>query len=658
MAPPARPPRPPACLVVPVALGAVLRLAHLGLLAARDPLFAVPVVDSLFHAKEALRILERGWLLPDGAAFYKGPLYSYLLAVLMALAGPVGGVIAGRLLSVACGIAVVWLVARIALRLGGPAAAWAAGLTIAVNGTAIFYDAILLPVSLTSLLLLIAGGKLAEARLAADPARVKSLAVAGALLGLVALIRADGLLAAVFAAGWAAVAARRGAWGQLRPLRAGALVLVPALAVILPATARNVLVAKDPVLISWNGGINLFMGNDPGFDQASGNWNPDLAWMRLYDAPAELGLRRGADHQRFFVRQALSAAASDPVGAVRRLGEKALLWLSGHEIANNQRFEDATRHSPVLAALLLEGRHVALPFGLLAPLIGFGLVLLGRRGRADAAPWLVLAAAWAVTPVLFFNTARFRLPAVVLLLAPAAVGWVTLPSAWRRGERRRPAAAAALALLLAAVASVTIPRPTQLPPSEEMNLADHAADAGRAAEALAWRRRAVERDPDDVMARIRLADTLRVQGACPEALDHYARVRRREDVAVEWRIAATRSTGRCLAALGRYDEAAQAYQRAIDANPDLPRTGDRPDFHLRGVPPLAACRMRLERADALRRGGQRAAAAAEISAVVADCGEADRLARQAQAGLRALAEDVPASPGEEPPADDARERPR
>jgi hypothetical protein len=68
--------------------------------------------------------------------------------------------------------------------------------------------------------------------------------------------------------------------------------------------------------------------------------------------------------------------------------------------------------------------------------------------------------------------------------------------------------------------------------------------------------------------------------------------------------------------------------------------------------------MRLERADALRRGGQRAAAAAELSAVVADCGEADRLARQAQAGLRALAEDVPASPGEEPPADDARERPR
>jgi uncharacterized membrane protein len=296
MAAPARTSRLPACIAVPVALAAVLRLVHLGLLAARDPLFTVPVVDSLFHAKEALRILDTGWLLSGSAAFYKGPLYSYLLAVLMALFGPVGGVVAGRLLSVACGVLVVWLVVRTAERLGGTAAAWAAGLAIALNGTAIFYDAVLLPVSLTSLLLLLAGGRLADARTLPDRTRAKALALGGALLGLVALARADGLVAVLAAAGWAALAARGGAWGTLRSLRAAALVLVPALAVVLPVTARNVLVAHDPVLISWNGGINLFMGNDPGFDQASGNWNPDLSWMRLYDAPGELGLRRGADH--------------------------------------------------------------------------------------------------------------------------------------------------------------------------------------------------------------------------------------------------------------------------------------------------------------------------------------------------------------------------
>ena len=663
MAAPARQSRLPACIAVPVALAAVLRLAHLGLLAARDPLFKVPVVDSLFHAKEALRILDTGWLLPGSAAFYKGPLYSYLLAALMALFGPVGGVVAGRLLSVACGVLVVWLVASAAERLGGAAAAWAAGLAIALNGTAIFYDAVLLPVSLTTLLLLVAADRFADARTLPERARVRALAFGGALLGLVALTRADGLVAVLAATAWAALAARHGAWGALRPLRAAALVLVPALAVVLPATARNALVARDPVLISWNGGINLFMGNDPGFDQASGNWNPDLAWMRLYDTPGELGLRRGADHQRFFVRQALAAAADQPARTLGLLARKGALWLSGYEIANNQRFEDASRHSPLLAALLVQGRRVALPFGLLAPLVGAGLALLGRRRAAEAAPWLVLAAAWAVTPILFFNTARFRLPAVVLLLAPAAAGWTRLPVLWRTGGRRRAALAAALALLLAVVSSVTIPERTQLPPSEELNLADSAADAGRAGEALAWRRRAAERDPGDVMVRIRLADTLRVQGECAEALEHYALVSERADVAAEWRLAATRSTARCLAALGRFDEAAATYQRALDADPDHPRTAARPDFHLRGVPPLAACRIRIERADALCRGGQRAAAAAEFSAVIADCGGADRLAGRAQAGLRALAETPDGAPhaggsAEVAPADGAGERPR
>ncbi len=663
MTAPARQLRLPACIAVPVAVAAVLRLAHLGLLAARDPLFAVPVVDSLFHAKEALRILDTGWLLPGSAAFYKGPLYSYLLAALMALLGPVGGVVAGRLLSVGLGVVAVGLVARAAERLGGPAAAWAAGLALALNGIALFYDAVLLPVSLTAVLLLLAASRLADAQRLQDGARARTLAIGGALLGLVALTRADGLLAVLAAAGWAAAGARRGDWSGLRPVRAAALVLVPALAVVLPATARNVLVANDPVLISWNGGINLFMGNDPGFDQASGNWNPDLAWMRLYDAPAELGLTRGADHQRFFVRQALAAAAAHPATALGLVGRKAVLLLSGYEIANNQRFEDASRHSPLLAALLVQGRRLALPFGLLAPLIGAGLALLDRRRAAAAAPWLVLAAAWAVTPILFFNTARFRLPAVVLLLAPAAAGWVRTPALWREGGRRRVALAIGLALLLAVVASATIPAHTQLPPSEELNLADAAADAGRSAEALAWRRRAAERDPDDVMVRIRLADTLRVQGACAEALDHYARVTARADVSADWRLAATRSTARCLAALGRFDEAAATYRQALDADPDHPRTAGRPDFHLRGVPPLAACRIRLERADALRRGGRRADAAAELATVVSECGEADRLAGRAQAGLRALAETPDGAPdsgasSEAAPADEARERPR
>lgn len=648
------------CIAVPVALGAVLRLAHFGFLAARDPLFTIPVVDSLFHANEALRILDAGWLLPGSAAYYKGPLYSYLLAVLIALFGRTGGIVVGRLVSVGCGIVVVALVARAGERLGGRAGAWGAGLAAAFSGTAIFFDAVLLPVSLTSLLLLLAATRLDLARTLAPERRWRALAAAGVLLGLVSLVRADGLLAVMAASLWAGRAARQRAWDDPRPWRAAALVLVPALLVVLPATARNYLVARDPVLISWNGGINLYMGNDPGFDQASGNWNPDLAWMRLYDTPSELGATRGADHQRFFLRQALLAAVDHPSTTLRLLGNKLLLFVSAYEIANNQRFEDAARHSPVLAVLLRQGPRWALPFGLLAPLLAAGLALGDRRGWNAASPWLALAAAWVVTPILFFNTARFRLPAIALLLAPSAAGWARLPAALRGKERRRLVLAAGLGIAVVVLAAATIPGSTQLPPSEELHLADAAAAAGRPDEALAWRRRAVERDPHDVLARIRLADTLRVQKACEEAIPQYRQVIENETVADEWRLAAIRSTARCYAALGRFDEAAAWFRRYLEADPDHPRTGARPDFHLRGVPPLAACRIRLDLADTLRKADRRAEAAAEYAEVGRACGEADRLASRAQAGLRALASGSlePPAPMRDGADEDARERPR
>ena len=50
------------------------------------------------------------------------------------------------------------------------------------------------------------------------------------------------------------------------PWRAGWMVLLPATLVIAPVTARNAVLERDPVIVSWNGGINLFMGDDPGFE--------------------------------------------------------------------------------------------------------------------------------------------------------------------------------------------------------------------------------------------------------------------------------------------------------------------------------------------------------------------------------------------------------
>lgn len=624
--------RPPAALAVPTALAGALRLAHLVALAARDPLFGRPVIDAQFHAAEALKILRKGILLPGEGAYYKGPLLSYVYALLFAMFGESAGVVAMRVLNVALGTLAVFLVARIARRLGGDAAAWLAGGVAALYGTAIYYDATLLQPPLLAVLMLAAADRFVAARERENP--LVELLAGGAFLGLLTVTRGEGLLVAAGVGLWAALVARKGAWPGVAAWRAAALVVVPVVLLVAPVTLRNVFVAHDPVLVSWNGGINLFMGNDPGFDQTSGNWNPDLAWMRLYHAPAQLGLAGGAEHQAFFLRQTRAAALAHPGTTLRLLGEKAALFLSGYEISNNQRLYEARDRSPVLWPLLWTTPWFAFPFGLAAPWIAWSLVRAGAGLRRAAAPLLVIACTTASVPVLFFDTARYRLPAVVVLLPYAAAACVGLRSGV--ASRARAVAAPALAVLVFACAAATIPAHPTLPPSDTTNLADVAHLEKRTADELALRERAVREEPRNPYVRIRLGDRLLNGGRPAEALVQYRAVLDMPGLAADWTNAATRSTARCLVDLGRLDEAAQWYRRFLAADPDRPLTGTRPDFHLRGTPPLEACAIRIELARALARAGKTSEAAAECVRVGTDCAESEVLAHDAQDVLRGL----------------------
>ncbi len=636
-------------LAGPLALAAIVRLAHMGALAARDPLFRDPVVDAWFHAHQASLILAKGWLLPGIGAYYKGPLYSYVLAALFSIFGSEGGVIAARLLSVVCGCLSVLLVARIADTLSGPGAAWCAGIATALYGTAVYYDATLLLVPLVTVGLLAAAERMIAAAASEDRAAVAvRLAVAGAFLGLVTITRANGVLAIAAASAWAAYEARRGRWPLTPAWRAAALVAVPALVVVAPVTARNAVLERDPVLVSWNGGINLFMGNDPAFDQASGNWHPDHSWMRLYDAPKGIGLTRGAEHQRFFLRQSIGRALEAPARQAGILLHKARLYLCPYEVQNNRRIGEAKERSPVLALLMAGDGLVTLPLALYGPLIVAGLVIGARRSVTRALPLLVLASAWAITPILFFNTARFRLPSIVLLIPAAAIGWCAVHDIGLPALRMRLAVSMALIVAAGAAGWSAYPQAPALPPSDVEHLADVAQRKGDLAEEMRLRRRAIELEPLSPMPRIRLGDRMRTAGRFDEAIEQYDAVLSVAGRAADWYNAARRSTAISHFGAGRFDEAAGVFRRYIDSRPDAPMTGSRPDFHLRGMPPLMACTARLGLADVEIARGAKGLAVAELSRVMTDCEASPGRVDRAQAKLRDLARESAGSPGEEP----------
>lgn len=621
--------------ILPLAVAVALRGAQLVIDAVRDPLFLEPVIDAWFHTFQATQILERGWLIEGAGAYYKGPLYSYVLAVLFSVFGPTAGIVVARILAAAAGCASVVLVTLVAQRAAGRRAGTIAGLVAAVYGTAIYFDTSLLLVPYVTLAVLFAAERMA--RSLDEPRPERSLLEASVALGVGTLVRANVLLAVIAGAIWAVRRTRSGAWSGLGPARAVALLVVPALLVVSPATLRNAVVEGDPVLVSWNGGINLFIGNDPAFDQGSGNWHPDLSWTRLYEAPSDLGLTRGSEHQRFFVEQAVRAALDAPWRTAGIVLEKVGWLLSPYEISNNRRLGEARERSPILAVLLVDAPLMRLPFAVVLPALVLAAFAMPSKARAVLLPAALLALALAAAPLLTFNTARFRLPVVMLLLPVVGAGWAAI-AAWPKARRALAAAGvlvAAVALSLAAGIGLT--PPPALPPSDVGGLADVALRSGDREGAIELWRRAAEREPDDPTSRIRLADLLRSVGRCEEALEHYRHVEGTEGLAAEWKLAALRSRARCLVMLDRTAEALPLFQRFLDADPDAPTTDGRPDFHLRDVPPLRACRIRKDLALAYRRLGRDEAAAAELARIVRDCADAPRIAGEAQRALAQMA---------------------
>ncbi len=388
----------------------------------RTPLFLHPVVDAAWHGTWASRIAS-GDLLAF-APYFRAPLYPWLLGALYSITGP--SVTAGSVMSMAISLTGCALFHRLALRLLPPAHALAAALLWALWGPAVLYSGTMLiePLFITLLIssmLLLVRGRIASAAL---------------LLGLSAIARPVAVLLLPLVA-WRAGRRRLAA-------------LLPFLAPVIAVWAVNCIAGDPGVVISSQGGINLYLGNGPeadGFtsfapvrvpaDETRG----DNVWAASV-AAAPPGLSESAV-SAWWTRRTLSAVAADPVRWLGLMGAKILLVLSPAEIPSNYDAGYMTRYSTILGILIPRGR-LMLPFSLLLLLLPAAFA--GRPDRDDALVLLWTAALLGGT-ALFFVTGRFRLPAVPFMLLLAA-----------RGFARRPAAALRLlpAGMAAAVAGVLL----------------------------------------------------------------------------------------------------------------------------------------------------------------------------------------------------------
>ncbi|MBI5058177.1 tetratricopeptide repeat protein [candidate division KSB1 bacterium] len=407
--------------VLLVGLAVLLRVLHIWN-SHTNPTFWVPAVDPQWYDEAAQRITRGEW---GPFPLFRAPLYPTLLAGVYAVFGR--DLVAARMLNVLLQGAAVWAVFRAGKSYFGSIAAIVAAALLALNGTCIFYGGELLSVSAEILAATLVAW--ATLRLSRDSTPA-SLLLCGLVWGAAAILRPNFLMVAPLALLAAAYWMRR----SNAPLKLLGVWLVGLALPIVPVTAANYVRGHEFVLIATQGGVNLWIGNNP---ESTGilsvlpgygsTWTMQDAELQ---AERETGRQlRSGELSDFYADKAWRFLLSHPWDSFRFMIHKTALFCNRFEISNNKHILHFSALSPWLPWLIY------LNFGVLVPLSLLG----GWVTRREAGTRLLvgMVAAYAVSVILFFVTSRFRLPAVPWLCWLSGIGVAWSVSVIRGGRTRR-----------------------------------------------------------------------------------------------------------------------------------------------------------------------------------------------------------------------------
>jgi pentatricopeptide repeat protein len=560
-----------------VALG--LRLVYMGQLQ-DSPMFDTPIMDAKYHDEWA-RLIENDWSqallngvsLHPGSAYFRAPLYAYFLAFIYTLFDQ--DYLAVRVVQFIIGSLSVLLIYFLGRRIFNPLVGRIAGTMAAFYGTFIYFEGeLLIPVLILFLNLLLMLAVLATAE---RPKWWKWL-VCGALLGLSAIARPSVLIFLIALVPWMAVTLRRRGQGRSRSLLHITGLILGVVLLMLPIHLHNYRMAKDfsPAMVS-QGGVNFFIGNNPGSDGATAIVPGTRAtwWGGYYDTlqmaeEAEGRTLKASEVSAYWFRRGLQFIREEPAKALRLMARKLALFWEAQEVSNNKNIYFFSARRP-LTELFIRPGVIALPFGLVAPLALAGMVLAWRRKEGRGAG---LSALFVFTymfgVILFFVNARFRLPVVPFLLPFAAyVLWIL----FQRGRLIRAVLIIALVLLFGVLVNANL---SGVPPPSEAeaysSLGNVYLGKQMYTQAEESYRLALKADPGYVRPISGLARIYDRTDRPEKAIEQWERAISLSPEMMELHFMA----GFSYYAVGRLDDAIAAWEEAVRLQPDFPQ----PHFQL------------------------------------------------------------------------------
>ncbi len=579
------------------ALSLILRVMHV--LSMRHALFfSHPIQDEFTYDQFARAAAEQGDWAGKGA-FYQAPLYQYFLAVIYKLFGHSYLIprIIQTLIDSLSATGIFLIGARFfSLRVG-----WIAGVAAALYSQFIFNTGTLLPPVITLFLDVVLLGLLfylSESMQRRTRAGKNAISqcwpwmVPGMAFGLQALAATNILALAPIVCAWIFWGAgdpgkkqhlpsnpgkrnkkKRNA-ASARPVGIPAFARIVAIGFFLggagiaiaPATIHNYLVGKETILISYNAGINFYIGN-------SGNYEKKVLSRVGYEWDAIKAVGERATNYKEASRRFMEASeayiAEHPAEYLGLLLHKTYLLFHGNEIYRNQAIYPDRLLSPVLRVLLWKagvpgGPGIAFPWGVLLPLCIPGLFIAFKNRERKGIFLAVFWVAYGATIVAFFVTERYRIPLVPLMLLIAADGWVRVNEWWKSASVRY-----GLFAFMGAVFLIVNWNPGHMERDTNhdayLSVAEQFFSQGDTANAEICYRKGLALDPADANAWYLLAwHCFEVKGNLDSAAAYYRRANallpRSKDILM--------GLARVAARQERYDEAEQWMEQARAAAPN------------------------------------------------------------------------------------------
>ena len=536
-------------------LALLLRLAYILQIDA-SPLFAFPVVDARTYAEQAQRLAAGHWLGRGEGPYWQPPLYPYFLALIKLLAGQ-SFFYAARLLQILLGAGTCLMTYHLGRRLFTRPIGLAAGLSAALYGPLLFFDGELLPATLGTFLALTGLYLLQDAL---EKGAGWRLAIAGLVFGLAALALPTILPFAgttILFALWT-LYRQKASWS--RALKRTALLLFGLLLAVAPVTLRNYAIGHDSVLISYNAGVNFYIGNNPDYPRTL-QVRPGWEWDDIVHMPDRAGIGPPSLKSRYFFARSWDYIAAQPLDYLVLLVRKTGALWHGDESGRNQAIYYWRNYSSILAATLWKW-GLAFPFGLVAPLALLGLLLALRR-QGLSLPVLFVAS-YSLTIIAFFPTARYRLPLLPLLLLFAALAVQWIYRQWSQGQGRSAALGLAVVALFALAANYRLaPMDMQGDAAIHYNLGNAYAKARQLEAAHRAFSRAVSIDSTYWQAWLNLGSMEGTSGNLQGAIDIFARLGQAQPHRVNVWINLAHAHIRAQQPGG----ALRAYQQALKADP-------------------------------------------------------------------------------------------